>query len=76
MINLITFQLRDTYVKFSTAMNCFTFIMVTVVLCNVLKLSNDSDKENVYISFLKEPYMSITIISKGRQIMSKISIKN
>ena len=30
----------------------------------------------LYISFLKEPYMSISIIAKGRQIMSKISIKN
>ena len=57
-------------------MKCFTFIMVTVVLCNGLKLSYDTEKENVYISFLKEPYMSTSIIAKGRQIMSKISIKN
>ena len=46
--------------------------MVTVVLCNGLKLSYDTEKENVYISFLKEPYMSVSIISKGRRIMSKI----
>ena len=46
--------------------------MVTVVLCNGLKLSYDTEKENVYISFLKEPCMSVSIISKGRKIMSKI----
>ena len=64
--------LRQAYKKYSVIINCFSLIMVTMVLCHVIKFSNDIKREDIYISYLKEPNLSISIISKGKSNMSEI----
>ena len=76
VLNLISSFSRQTREKFSTALNYFTLIMAAVTLFNVLKFSHETEKENVYISFLRKPYQSISIISKGKPEYGEVIISN
>ena len=66
---MISYLSRKAYKKFSVTINCFSLMMLTMVLCHVIQFANDTKRENIYISYLKEPNMSISIISKGEKNM-------
>ena len=66
LFNLLSYLTKEAYKKFSITINLCSLIMIIIVMFHVVKFGSDVNKENIYISYLKQPNNSVTIISKGK----------